>query len=351
MKVKPKFNEVIFFYNELDLLKRRLKFGENEVNHFFVVNLGPINLKLEEENVTIISKIVDVEDFFSYEKYESFIKTLISEKISIEDLIIFSKVFEIPDYKKIISNYSLCKDRPLVMKHHQLFWNHLYTSDSPYYGTKIITMGYFLRQPQIIFEMENLNYPIFLNYEVIDGGYSIQGFDELDKYLESFIYWNKIKTDKSEVLSKLIHTKNNLKEFWLKKHRKKIYKKKSIDLPKIFRFSKNTLNPSPKKVLIKNSNQFVNENDFDFIVIPNEQTIEIQTQLNYKISFPVVEIYESKTDFKKEFIQNELLFVLKNLELQDYDEIYVTKKTDDLPSVFTYKKFKSLIPSNVLLKL
>ena len=63
MKEIPKIYDIIFFYNEHNLLKKRIEYLSDAVEGFFILNFGPIEPQLSHPKI----KVIQVqENFFNY---------------------------------------------------------------------------------------------------------------------------------------------------------------------------------------------------------------------------------------------------------------------------------------------
>ena len=347
MRVEPKLHEIIFYYNEPELLVKRLQYCSDKVSNVFIINLGDEFVNFEDSKIFVINNNKNIEDFFNSDKVENFVRLMIDNKVRIEDILIFSKTDEIPDYEIILKNHRELNKGPHLLKQNQFFWNHHYISDTPHYGTKVVLLSHILKRNRCVLDLDELHYPIFLGENILVGGYRLNGFGNYENFLDSFIYWNNIKTNKKIVSEKLEESKKSLKEFWLKKHPKKIYKITRSKLPKIFHESKNKLDSKVKNVLVNFGDKLMDFTSYEFVLQVSKNEIELVNYKKFPIKTPTQNWYPSNNSFSNDFSKNEILFILKTLELQEQDKIIVIKKTDESPSVYTYKKFKSLIPSKV----
>jgi len=345
MRVQPKLHEIIFYYNESELLTKRLEYCSEKVSNIFIVNFGDEIIDFEDQNIFVIHEVKNLEDFFGSDNIEIFIRLLVDNKVRIEDILVFSQINEIPDYESILNNHKELNKGPHLLKQKQFFWTHEYVSETPHYGTKVILLSHILKRNKIVLDLQELHYPVFLGENIINGGFYLNGFGDYQIFLDSFIFWNDIKTDKRLLSEKFDESKELLREFWLKKHPKKIFKETKSELPQIFHEYRNKIQPKQKKLCINFGNKFVDSNLYDFVLQVSEGEIEVLNHKKFSISTPRQDWYSSNNSFTNDFLKNELLFVLKSLELQDQDKIVIIKKTDESPSVYSYKKFKSLVPS------
>lgn len=347
MRVQPKLHEIIFYYNESELLLKRLEHCSDKVTNVFIINLGNTIINYEDPKVLVVKGSQSVEDFFQTNNIESLIQIFVSKKVRIEDILIFSKIDEIPDYEVIQNNHKELNKGPHILKQKQFFWNHHCISDTPHYGTKVLLFSQLLKKGRVVLDLQELHYPLFLGENIMEGGFRLNGFGNYETFLESFIFWNNIKTNKEIITEKFEESKKFSKEFWLKKHPKKIYKTTQSELPKVFHESKNKFLPKVKNVLVNFGNKLSNLDSYDYVLQVSKSEIELLNHKKFLIITPTKDWYSSNNSFSDDFTKNEILFVLKSLELQDQDKIIVIKKTDESPSVYIYKKFKSIIPSNV----
>lgn len=346
MRIQPKLNEVIFYFNETELLKKRLEYSCSFVENVFIVNFGDKMLNLNDIKVVELCGFKNIENFFDFDNVQSFIRTLINRKIRVEDILIFSNIYDIPDFHSLKNKIPRLSSKPFVLVHQQYFWNHKYVSESHHFGSKIILMSHLMQRPNFFFEMEQIDFPVFKGEEIFQCGFRLNGFEDLDTFTDSFIFWNDLKSEKSYVINKLLKVKNNLTEFWNKKNPKKIYQKKT-NIPKIFKFSKNKVTNTPKKILIQTnvSESVKSEYDLNIRISPSE--IEVLGIKKYFLNVPKINWYENEENFSNFFVKNETLRILKDLQIQDFDFVYIEKKIDESPSIYTYKKFKSSIPSSL----
>ena len=123
-----KIYDIIFYFNERDILEKRVKFLQDQVTETIVLNFGSDNLSVEDFFVLPV-----LENFDSFTKKnfpEMLINFIGKHNINYDDIFIFSKTFEIPT-KKEISKFILEKKNGPIFCNQDLYL-HTYKTKSIY---------------------------------------------------------------------------------------------------------------------------------------------------------------------------------------------------------------------------
>jgi hypothetical protein len=126
-----------------------------------------------------------------------------------------------------------------------------------------------------------------------------------------------------------------------------------LDLPNIFRtLQQENIDRIPIKVFITNDFDMVNNTQDDIKIFVTDSNIQATDFIVHNPKTPTRVLYGDKNydDFKLDYKFNELLFLLKNLNLIDEDEIHIKIKSESYDSDFTkiYGEFRKSIPSELI---
>jgi hypothetical protein len=119
---KRKIFEVVFVFNEYDLIQERINLFKNEVEKFVIYDFGDGCKNLSNEKVIHIKAPLSfLNDDFDL-IYET-IKILDRNKIYVEDILLFSKAHEIPNFEVIKSESKTLDKLPVFFRQKKVFWN------------------------------------------------------------------------------------------------------------------------------------------------------------------------------------------------------------------------------------
>lgn len=321
---ESKIYDVVLYYNELELLKRRVLYLEDSIEKFLVVNFNPKPIDFDHPKLSVLNYNKKI-DFFG----DNFLKRLL-EKVELkdvrpEDYLIFSKTFEIPD-KTIFPTIKQFQSKKITfLINKNIFWKPEYVSDFKHSGNRIICVTNILENHKV---QENYFHEKFLHAiekSSLSCGWSLQGFQTDKDFYEHVQFWGpEPLRDKLPNQQMVKYYKENLLSF---EHPNKISRLKidlSPDIPIGFEELSHNFNVrEPQDV-------FICLEDFG-IQIPNRVLYG-----NYD--------YET---FKEVYKKNEVLRILKDRNLFFTDKVHIKEKTELEYSVFTYLEISQGIPSDM----
>jgi len=346
MKEIPKIYDIIFLYNEHNLLKKRIEYLSDAVEGFLILNFGPIVPQLSNPKIKVIQVQENFFNFFTYDNVDLLKKELLTYGVKFTDIVLFSKVNEIPNREDLCTFSTHLKSGPIILKQKNYFWNQNYKSATIHMGSCVMLLTHLAQDYKILHKLWEVEFPYFIGNTTLYSGWNLNGFfDDKDTFTESFQYWNQLRTSFSHIKAKLSQSKRMLKEFWIKKNPKKVFFVEKTELPKIFH-SKTKIEISRyEKILIKLENTITSYSQYDEIFEIGLGVINHVNNKTYKVIIPKNPWYQQDLDFQIDYTKNEILRVLNELHYNDFDEIYIIKKTDENPSVYKLEEFKKLIPS------
>jgi hypothetical protein len=319
--------DIVFYFNEENLLEQRIEYLKNVVHKTIVFNFG-------------FDRLPSSDSFFEvqiHKSFESFIKNdfkktlvdLISESCFPEDILVISKTFEIPSLevlKVYCENYF---GTPKKINHDLYFHNVHLKSKYKHIGSSILRHTDFIITSNLYDTLYNHNIVKFQKNILLEGGFALLNFDDPTKSLTSLKFWfSKLYgTLNEEDLSKLVDGECH------------IYK-----IPRVSKLLK--INNEDLKFISKNIERPIPKNIFVEIGIPYKIITDFGIKY-FNISIPKDHYYESE-EYEKDFLKNELLVILKNELLNDEDNIILKTKTVGDSTVFKYKDLKNSIPSDII---
>lgn len=348
MKEQVKIYDVIFYFNEFELLEKRIEYLKDSIESFIILNFGNQQLNIENQKVIIIKIEKNFFDFFEVDDVKNLVNTFVKLGVKFTDTLIFSKVFEIPDKSVFKELQSELTKGPHMLKQKSLFWNQNLYSNNIHLSSMCTQLTHISQELRTFKRLEDIGYPIFLNCNSFYCGWYLNGFEsDFESFTESFIFWNQLKTPKKEIQQRLLESKNSLKEFWLKRNPKKLHYDLNLEIPEIFKLPEVEFKFKERNILITQKGAQSPLFDWDEIFEIGSQEIIHHGHKTYKIKVPHSKWYDSSLNFSEEYVTNEILTILGELQFHDFDKIHITKKTDGQPSVYTYKDFKEQIPSEI----
>lgn len=337
-----KIFDIVFFYNEHQLLNRRIEYLKKVVNHTIVLNFGGDHI--ENDFVTVIPVLEHFDEF----KKKRFVKMIINfigkKNVSYKDKFIFSKTFEIPSVEILEKFTILHTQGPIILD--QTTYTHKITKKSLYknIGCALCSYSDLLLHPHVealFFENKS---SFFDRENLLQGGYCLLNFYDCESSLLSLKYWFPEYTQNLtlEVLKNLRGRNQNILSY---ERPHVLINTINKDL-RIFDYE-NDYFQQTKKIYIT----FFYEKDipdiYDEVVYISENNIEIEGINTWFVKKPLKIYYKSKNYFD-DYKKNDILRCLRSLNLNNEDEIHIKTKTVGSPTVFEYKDLKDSIPSEII---
>jgi hypothetical protein len=202
MTKKRKIIDVIFFNGEIDMLKFRLSELNSFVDTFIII-----------EFLSNSSELVKHSDFFDEykEKYihlyapvnfnpenkiELVNKTLLKLKLNFEDVIVISNVNEVPDFNNFESVIEELKYDAVLLKPQKFVWNINHVDKNRDNGSLVFFYTKLLQNKLNISQYYSKKDSVIINCEKIENGWKFVGFDLKDR--EGFEYQVEEKLPMSE---------------------------------------------------------------------------------------------------------------------------------------------------------
>jgi hypothetical protein len=202
MTKKRKIIDVIFFNGEIDMLKFRLSELNSFVDTFIII-----------ESLSNSSELVKHSDFFDKykEKYihlyapvnfnpedkiELVNKTLLKLKLNFEDVIVISNVNEVPDFNNFESVIEELKYDAVLLKPQKFVWNINHVDKNRDNGSLVFFYTKLLQNKLNISQYYSKKDSVIINCEKIENGWKFVGFDLKDR--EGFEYQVEEKLPMSE---------------------------------------------------------------------------------------------------------------------------------------------------------
>lgn len=353
----PKKNKVVdcfFFYDEIEMLKFRLKELNPHVDYFIILegaidfrnNLKTINLDLQDSSFDeyrekIIHLVygkfekVSLKSIYQKLKYESKLlsfhesklckfdvtdyalynlrEKLLSLDLQFDDIIMVSDVDEIPDLSEVDTFYQYLKFDTLILRQTNFIWSTEFFDTYPHLGTCVFNKSKLVTDPKsILYNYEWKMKMLGFNSIIVDNGYHFAHFYDYQRTLNklNLIYdpTDKVSLTKTQILESM---KNMIHPCQIKKPYLKTLVEYSGPLPKnndllinqtIGRvWSKNFLvliNPSEET----KRNELISDYHQSFFINFTKEYIErIKLQNEYDIFAPneIYYLYEDKTFLEK----------------------------------------------------
>jgi hypothetical protein len=330
--MKQKIFDVIFFFNEMELLSKRIEYLTPHVTRFFVLNFGPIHLTTSLDNVQIVNLKFKKTPFFKNNFLDYLFNIVDFGDLLFDDFFIFSKVDEFPDYSSLLEQIDPKQFQPIILNHSNYAWSPHLISEKKYFGSRIFQYTHFLQNPQLHFNLFNNNH-LISEISIIDNGYRLFGFDTDENIKNSKVFWY----DDTEY--------------------------KDYDFDKLY----------VENCSINYDNTIVHHNRVDFTIVPEifhslGRKIEItkfdleidltkgldtihytfnNTSFVEKIDFPITVIYSNKSyeDFLIDYQKNEILRIIKSLPNNVINKVQIKKTTETV--VFECDEILKSVPSEL----
>lgn len=381
----PKKNKVVdcfFFYDEVEMLKFRLKELNPHVDYFIILegaidfrnNLKTINLDLQdsffdEYREKIIHLVygkfekVSLKPIYQKLKYESKLlsfdesklckfdvtdyalynlrEKLLSLDLQFDDIIMVSDVDEIPDLSEVDTFYQYLKFDTLILRQTNFIWSTEFFDTYPHLGTCVFNKSKLVTDPKsLLYNYEWKMKMLGFNSIIVDNGYHFAHFYDYERTLHklNLIYdpTDNVCLTKPQILESM---KNMIHPNQIKKTYLKTLVEYSGPLPEnndllnnqtIGRiWSKNFLvlvNPTEKT----KQNEFVSDYHKSFFInFTKEYTERPKLQNDYDIFAPneIYYLYENNTFLEKYryiYCLNEINKVIGRHLLLSHDYVVIS---------------------------
>jgi hypothetical protein len=315
-----KVYDFIFYFNERDLLDKRISYLKDEVDKFIVINFG--NETNFPNDIIVLENYKTKFSFFQ----KDFLNEILHNKnlhfIKSFDHLFFSKTKEIPDlsfYENIKTFQSM---NVIYCSHENLHWNEKLKSPFIYLGTRVFNVTSILQTKDLYKEFKPSNLFYDVRAKVEKTGWALNGFQEEPQLIENINFWGPEKV-KDLIKQKGIQY---FKENYL-----------SLDTPqKICRLTESNVEVPD---IFSNPTAIERRDSKDFYVCLEDYEIDIPKKVLYGDY--------SYSDFKEVFKKNEILKILKEEMLFPDDKVHIKEKTELEYSVFTYSQILEAIPSEM----
>lgn len=333
---KKQIFDIVLVFNEYDLLEERFKLLENYIDKFVVYDFGTGCKNFSSEKIIHIKS----PSFFlesDFELAQQIVRLLDYKNLYVEDVFMFSKANEVPDMEVFINNLHLLNIKPMVCNQKKVFWLSDMVSRKKHFGTFALKFSDVLRMPKIYNHMFELTHPVFVNYETIECGWQLNGFQSFKDLQDSVDFWNKPTEEYVNCYESFLELKDFNDELLLNQN---------TNVPEPFlKYQQEKIVGKPKTIhLTSDEAVFSNSNELTLLVSKGK----IISNNNFEHTFQIPSInYYSVDDFEISYSKNETLRALDKLGTLEHDIITYTKKeTLDEVSV-TYQEFLKVIPSEV----
>lgn len=337
-----KIFDIVFFYNEHELLNRRIEYLKKMVNHTIVLNFGGDHI--ENDFVTVIPVLEDFNEFRKKEFVKMIINFIGEKNISYKDKFIFSKTFEIPS-NDVLNKFILeTSEGPTILKQETYIHNINKKSIYNHFGCALSSYGDLLQKTNVeyfLFENDNV---VYNREKFLNGGYCLLNLEKTEESLKSLRYWfgEHTKNLNLESLKKLQTFNKNILD---------CEKEHSLTevINKDLRIFDNITNYQPKikQIYITFFYEKDIPNIYDEVVYITENNLDIEGLKTWFVKKPTKIYYKSKNYFE-DYKKNDILAYLRSLNLNDEDKIHIKTKTVGSPTVFEYKDLKDSIPSEII---
>ena len=330
---KFKIFDVVMVFNEYELLKTRINVLRPYVGTFVIFDFGVgcenfasnnvIHIKAHKE---FLSKDFDL-------VYET-IKIIDAKNLYVEDILIFSKVHEIPDFETLLLNLDLFNKRPFLLGQKKVFWENNKTSGKKSFSVFAFTYSHYLHNKNIQDNFSVLRNPIPVNHLTLDCGWQLHGFQEKNEYAKSLEFWYDLKFDDNklnELHSALLDLDGNL------------LIEEMQDLPQEFNKFVSHQNIREGKEYLITLDRSLFEISKSAALLIEKNIITTNLGIVHDFTLPISDFYETNSEL--EFSKNESLKVLKKLGCLGHDTILIQKEKTLEQVKLTYREFVESIPS------
>jgi hypothetical protein len=333
-----KIYDIIFFFNETEILLKRLDYLSEYTDRTIIYNFGDADLSFLKKDV------IEVDLSWENFKKKNFCREILEyigpKNVTYEDVFIFSKSFEIPSIECLKNiDQQFTQDIQHTKQKSYIFSENL-KSLYRHQGSVFTKMHKLFDSDSAHISVLSAEKYDFNSEGYWDCGFSMFCFDNPQKNFESLKFWFGKKLRNLSFDELISCESEGINPFLYQKKHKLI---KSYDCP--LQIIKNTQEQKVKKILIK-LDQFDFDNhtyDYTFTLTYGDTNITD----GYLIDYPSKNHYDSD-DFLFDYKKNQILVLLKEIFLNDEDLVYIKAKTEDEPSVFEYKVLKNSIPSDII---
>ena len=298
---KNKLINLILYYNEPELLEKRMSYYEGVVDDFIIIDLKTLGISYNE-----VLK-------------SNYLKDLIKSipNLNFDDTFWLSKVNEIVP-KELIQEVKTYSDFE-VLNHTILNWSDNLSLNRNIMGSCVFSYSSVLRNKKLFEEIDfyysqprNITKNKLLGYSLI----GFQNLNELSIFLHVFYGLNFTSQELLDLKLNMISVDPMNKPMVLKDINCKLGGHFNINFE-----------PRPPK---------------NFDVTIEDEGVWIDSKF-YKNDCPKNYVLGTKMDY----IKNELLFLLQSHFVLDDDTLVIKNKTEDKSSVLKYSVFKNSIPSEI----
>lgn len=331
--MKQKIFDVIFFYNEVELLNKRIEYMGNYVTKFIILNFGPIHLNTYQDNVQVFKLNFRKTPFFRNNFLEYVFYLFDLEDVKYDDFFIFSKVNEFPNLESLLNEIDPKSFVPLVLNHTNYAWSHKLQSKETYFGSRIFQYTNFLQNNHLYHSLYNKN-PLLWEAQIIDNGFRLFGFGSLETLEQSKNFWYDESSHNQANFSNLLDQHNSIN------YDEKIVYHTLIEdttVPVQFHSLSHEIRNLEKSILFIDLTVSDNEIHYNF---NGQQNIEI-------INYPSRVLYSKKNyeDFLSDFKKNEVLRILNSLPTESIQHVEIKKTTETV--VFNVVEIINSVPSEL----
>jgi hypothetical protein len=313
-------------------LKTRINIFNKHVDGFVVFDFGESCENLASETVIHIKapKFFLDQDFDLI--YET-IKILDSKKLYVEDILIFSKVNEIPNFESLTKNLAKFSIKPVLFRQTKVFWDSNKISSKQHFSSFALTYSQYLHNKNVHETFIKMRSPIPVNQLTIDCGWQLNGFQNKAEYCKSLEFWNQIELNEGTLID--LHSNRMDLEGNLLMEQKQ-------NIPTEFNNFETVQKVREPKLLQITTDSNVHKNSSVTSLLVQEGVIKTNCGITHQFIQPSQIFYEK--NHKLDYSKNETLKVLKNLGCLFHDNITLyNEKTLDKVTL-TYQEFVKNIP-------
>lgn len=180
--------DVIFFYNEVDLLNKRIEYLRPDVTKFVVLNFGHIFLNAEADDVVIYNMKFKKGPFFRNNFFDYLFFLFDFDEFIYSDVFFFSRVNEIPNLIELKDRLNKNLFEPTILSHKSFGWHPNLVSPKSHWGSRIIKFTDYLQNKSISKNLFNEN-TLLSHIDVVENGFYLYGFSELYQTVETEKFW------------------------------------------------------------------------------------------------------------------------------------------------------------------
>jgi len=325
--------DIVFFYNELDILNRRINLLRPHVSHFIILNFGDIDLFPEEADVTIYKMRFKRGPFFSNNFFEYLFFLFDFDEFKYDDFFFFSKTTEIPDVQNLLPFLNVKSFEPLILSHTNFSWSPNLVAKQNFYGTRVVQYSNILRNEQLKSQLYRPN-PLQWDVEIVNNGYRLFGFGNFEEIVSSEQFWYDYLENENINFLKLQEDHNSLD--W--------------DGQIIHHFFEESTNfPEHLLPLVNYEIQKGEMKLFVDLTIEGSNIMYFWdgAEQNHYFEYPQTILYSNKSfeEFLIDFKKNEILTLIKMLPYTRIESVEIKKTTETV--VFETFELLNSIPSEL----